>query len=301
MTNKKKPEAEMLITEDLGIEVYPCTQRLLDEAARTADLPIVITTDQQRTVGSFRLASKDRDYHEINVDTSAAFLSSLDRANYVLAHEATHAIRAFTLPPEQRRVVTCHDAKDALKVGLALTMKAVEQGVCADLDSALEFFYEWECEMQGYLGGPEEIEVDNSVWQQCPELRDAKAKMTLEFQRSVDYFLNGNSPFWEPLTSVMCATIFPQLWVAGGLIGRKLTRVFYNYPDAFNAGKQLLAIVQQKEPDHLGDIQAEEQWIEALGLGDIFRLVAPSELSGYDESSYVDFEVTEDGELVIVG
>lgn len=286
--------AEILIPEELGTVVYPCTQRLLDEAAKMADLPIAITT-YQRDDGisaSFHLACKDEDHHEISVNTPRAYRDGgPDLVNWYLAHEATHAIRDFTVPPEQRRVVKCRDAKDAYDAEFALVMKALEQGLHSDPQADFDRLFEWERIMACSLGVPEDIEVDRHVWQRCPELRGAYAELHHRKQREVECLLCGNSPFWEPLTSMMCATLYPLLWMAGALMGKNLMRVFYNHPEASKTGKELLSIVRQREPGLLRSIEAEEQWIKALGLEDLFWHVTPSEVSSYDESKLDDIAV----------
>jgi hypothetical protein len=298
MTTEKKPQTNMLIVEDLGIEVYPCTQRLLDDAARTADLPIVVTSDPLKALASFKPASKDMDHHEINVDTS---LHSVLEANWSLAHEASHAIRVLTVPPEQRWVVICQYGEDALRKGYDFSVEGVRKGKYDDIQASYDSFQDWERTMRGWLAGPEEIEVDRYVWQRCPELRNTYSEMLGKAESFVENTLHGDCPYWEPLNSTMCATLYSLLWIAGGWTGKKLTRPFYDCPDALQTGRELLAIVQQNEPNHLGCLKATDQWIEALGLQDIFRAAALSEVSDHSDSSPLDFSVSEDGELVIVG
>jgi len=273
--------SEIPASEELGIEVYPCTQRLLDEAVRSADLPLVITT-YQRDDGlpaSFRPASKDEKYHEINVNTLWASRSGPGLTNYFVAHEATHAIRDFAVPREKWRFVTCRDDdNDILKWGRDSALEAVRKGLFGNIESAIDHLFEWERVMTCNLSGPEDIEVDRYVWQSCPELREAQTKLYLDVQKDMDNLLNGNSPYWEPLTSILCATCYPLSWTAGALTGKKLTRGFYNHPDAFKAGKELLSIVQDREPGPIGSIEASEKWIKVLGLENLFVLVTPDDL-----------------------
>ena len=96
----------------------------------------------------------------------------MEQANFYLAHEATHAIRAFSVPFDQRRGTTLLEAaEDSEKALLALAAESVARGKYTEIQEVFKAFVEWENAMLGALGGPEEIEVDRDVLQQCPELR----------------------------------------------------------------------------------------------------------------------------------
>lgn len=98
----------------------------------------------------------------------------MEQANFYLAHEATHAIRAFPVPFDQRRGTTLLEAaEDSEKALLALAAESVARGKYTEIQEVFKAFFEWENAMLGALGGPEEIEVDRDVLQQCPELRKA--------------------------------------------------------------------------------------------------------------------------------
>lgn len=286
---------DMLIVEDIGIEVFPCTQRLLDEAASMADLPIRLTSYHRGIPACFRIACRGKGYHEIHLDASWAGLVGVEQANFYLAHEATHAIRAFSVPFDQRRgTILREDAEESEKALLALAAESVARGKYTEIQEVVEAFFEWENAMLGSLGGPEEIEVDRYVLQQCPELRKAFGIQLRKSKVDLENRLNGNPLFWEPLDSMLFATLYSVLRVEGEWIGQKLTKPFYRFPNILRRGKELLAIVEAKEPDHLGDIKAEEQWIEVLGLQDIFKVVSLSDIADFEESP-------SDGELIVVG
>jgi hypothetical protein len=286
---------KMLIVKDIGIEVFPCTQRLLDEAASMADLPIVITSYHRGVPACFRIACRGKGYHEIHVDASWAGLVGVEEANFYLAHEATHAIRAFSVPFDQRRGTTLREAaKDSEVALLALAAESVARGKYTEIQEVFKAFVDWENAMLGALGGPEEIEVDRYVLQQCPELKNAFGIQLRKSKALVEIGLNCIPIYWEPLDSMLFAASYSVLRVEGEWIGQNLIKPFYGFPNILKTGKELLAIVEAKEPDHLGDINAEEQWIEVLGLQDIFKVVSIDNIADFEESP-------SDEELVIVG
>jgi hypothetical protein len=217
-------------------------------------------------------------YHEINVNISWASRFGPGLINYFLAHEATHGIRDFAAPREQWRFVTSRDESDILRWGYYSATEAAKQSLDDDPQSAIDRLHEWERLMTCNFNGPEDIEVDRYVWQLCPELREAQTTLYLGVQKDIDNLLNGHSPYWEPLTSILCATCYPVFWMVGGWTGKNLTRGFYNHPEAFNAGKELLSVVQDRQPGLLGSIEAQDKWIKALGLENLFVLVSPSDL-----------------------
>lgn len=295
--------AEMLVVQEIGIEVFPCTQRLLDEAASMADLPIKVTSCQGGLPASFQHACNGKGHHEIHVDASFAGLVGVERANYYLSHEAAHAIRALSVPPDQRRGTVLQqeeEAEDSEKALLALAAESVARGKYAENQEVFEAFVEWENTMLGALGIPEEIEVDRYVLQQCPELRNAfgihLCGMNAKFE---SLFKEEGKPkaelvWWEPLDSMWLATCCCVLWVEGRWMGQKLIKPFYRRPDILEMGRKLLAIVEAKEPGHLGDMKAEEQFIETLGLAGIFKVVPIKDIADPDESP-------PDGEPVVDG
>lgn len=284
--------------QDLDIEVSPNTRKLLEKAEELTDLPLIVNgrDNRYRSVGGFRLATNGQDYHEIHVDTNFG----PDQTEYTLAHELTHAIRAFSIPPEERRIVTCYEAKDIFEIGVPYAREAVERGKYANLQDACESFTNWLYEMIGYLAGPEEIEVDKYVWKCCPELRNSFTEMMRLVKVGIRNIMNGASPYWEPLTTLLCSTQYPILWIAGYRTGDKLTQPFYGHQGVTQMGNRLLEIVKNKDDGHLGDIKAAEQWIETLGVQDLFRVVSPYEIKGYGQSTSVAFFVSDDGEVSLL-